>query len=195
MKTDGDGNPIRDENGEILYTDNWGGRSTWGASKKDLEKEIKRGEIETVETPRKGADVDQWPDIQNPVDPEEADDWAEAPEIIGGDFRDELTEHDPDAAQRLAEGIASGDLVGQEAQVDAPEGGIPESWMDKELVDSSVPTPRQDRRGTGTTGSNAVFFEEILENIYTQASEELAEMLGVSSSHRGSDLSLSLIHI
>ena len=179
MKTDGEGNPIRDENGEILYTDNWGSRNSWGASKKDLEKEIQRGEIEIVETPRKGADVEQWPDIQNP---EETEDWTEAPEIIGGDFRDELTEHDPDRARALAEGIASGDLVGQEAQVDAPEGGIPESWMDKELVDSSVPTPRQDRRGTGITGADGVFLEEIFANIHSQLSVHLAEKLGLDTS-------------
>lgn len=167
MKTDGDGNPIRDENGEILYTDNWGSRNSWGASKKDLEKEIQRGEIEIVETPR-----------------EDAEDWTEAPEIIGGDFRDELTEHDPDRARALAEGIESGEFVGQEAQVDAPKGGIPESWMDKELVDSSVPTPRQDQRGTGSTGSDAVFLEEIFENVHTQLSEKLAEMLGISMAGR-----------
>lgn len=179
----------------------YGAEDTWGYTREELES-LAPGELEALyseilrpidgyEFPdpttvfaveqREGADVEQFADIQNPAQPEETDDWTEAPEIIGGDFRDELTEHDPDRARGLAEGIESGEFVGQEAQVDAPEGGIPESWMDKELVDPSVPTPRQlPGQGVGVTGEGAVLFQDVIDNATKQLQLKFVEALNIS---------------
>ena len=179
----------------------YGAKDTWGYTREELES-LAPGELEALHSEilrpidgyefpdpttvfaveqREGADVEQFADIQNPAQPEETDDWTEAPEIIGGDFRDELTEHDPDRARGLAEGIESGEFVGQEAQVDAPEGGIPESWMDKELVDPSVPTPRQlPGQGVGVTGEGAVLFQDVIDNATKQLQLKFVEALNIS---------------
>ena len=236
-KKDSEGNVIRDENGEIVYSNNWGSRPQWGATEKELKSlgYTKTGQTDdafvedftewaktepslpafVTESPvtfaedliEAGADVEQWPDIQNPdfdepVEPD-LEEVTGIEEVDGplNPFGAIPSEHDPDVARSLAEGIASGELVGGGPALDNVEGGIPESWMDKELVDQRqwVPdptptnpdkwvrqsTPRQQKRGTGSTGAESVFFEDVvtgaLEGLYSKA----AEILGVSGTVSG----------
>lgn len=220
-KRDSEGNVIRDENGEIVYSDNWGSRPQWGATEKELKSlgYTKTGQTDdafvedftewaktepslpafVTESPvtfaedliEAGADVEQWPDIQNPdfdepVEPD-LEEVTGIEEVDGplNPFGAIPSEHDPDVARSLAEGIASGELVGGGPALGNVEGGIPESWMDRELVDQSQPTPRQKKRGTGRTGAESVFFEDVvtgaLEGLYSKA----AEILGVSGTVSG----------
>jgi len=224
-KRDSEGNVIRDENGEIVYSDNWGSRSQWGATEKELKSlgYTKTGQTDdafieafiedftewaktepslptfVTESPVTFAEnliehnVDEWPDIQNPdldesvepvfdelVEPEPDLEELVEPGRPINPFGAIPSEHDPDVATDLAEGIASGELVGGGPPLQNVEGGIPQSWMDRELVDQSQPTPRQPKRGTGITGAESVFFEDVvtgaLEGLYAKA----AELLGVS---------------
>jgi len=223
------GKVIRDENGEIVYSDNWGSRPQWGATEEELKSlgYTKTGQTDDAfiedftewaktepslpevvtdspvtfaENLLEGAlaprlDEDGLPLGVFDLDPQDARGEPLLPDSDEvsrplNPFGAIPSEHDPDEAQRLAEGIASGELVGAEAQVDALEGGIPESWKNRELVDQSQPAPRRDARGIGITGAESIFYEDILAETTEALYAKAAETLGIpaTTSSRGSSL-------